>query len=158
MLWEKIGDSYATILRQNYFVKFEIEAHKRFAKGLTADGLSELWMKGLKEQFGASIDIDPIFAYEWSYIPHIVHTPFYCYAYSFGGLLALSLFGRYKKKGKSFVPKIEKILEVGGSEEPDKVLKRVGVDMGSEEFWKEGFGVIDGWVRKLTEGNMGNEG
>jgi len=153
MLWEKMGDSFATILRQNYFAKFEIEAHKKFGEGLTVDELGELWMRGLKEQFGANVEVDPIFAYEWSYISYIFDSPFYSYAYSFGELLSLSLFGRYRKEGKSFGLEIEKILEAGGSEDPDKVLKRVGVDMRSEKFWRQGFEVIKRWQEKLEEEN-----
>ncbi len=153
MLWKKMGDAFAAILRQNYFTKFEVEAHERFSKGLTVEELGGLWMKGLREQFGNSVEIDPIFAYEWGYVSHLFDNPFYCYAYSFGELLSLSLFGRYKKEGKSFIPEIERILEAGGSEEPDKVLKRVGVDMRSEEFWRQGFEVIKGWQEKLEEKN-----
>jgi len=151
MLWKKMGDSFASILRQNYFTKFEIEVHGKFSKGLRVEEVGKLWMEGLKEQFGGSVEIDPVFTYEWSYVSHLFKSPFYCYSYSFGELLSLSLFGRYKKEGKSFVPEIEKILEAGGSENPDKILKRVGIDMRSEDFWRQGFEVIRGWQEKLEE-------
>lgn len=151
MLWEKISDSYATVLRQNYFVKFELELHEKMKKGLGIKETGELWLEGLKEQFGKKIEVDPMFAYEWSYIPHIVSTPFYCYSYSFGELLSLSLYDRYKKEGQSFVPKIERILETGGSEDPEKVLKRVGIEMKDESFWELGFDVIEGWIEKLSQ-------
>ena len=48
-------------------------------------------MAKLKNQYGDSIEIAPEFQYEWVSIPHIYNTPFYCYAYSFGQLLVLSL-------------------------------------------------------------------
>lgn len=149
MLSDRLADSYATILRQNYFVKFEIEAHKKIQEGITAKELSELWLKTLKEQFEDSIDIDQSFKYEWCYIPHIVETPFYCYSYSFGLLLSLSLYAQYKKMGHSFVPKIEKILSYGGSENPQKVLKEIGIDMNSEKFWQSSFEIIKEWQTQL---------
>jgi oligoendopeptidase F len=142
MLWEKIADSYATILRQNYFVMFEIEAHKMVARGTTAKELCDLYLKNLREQFGKSVMVEPIFKYEWLYISHIFESPFYCYAYNFGELLSLSLYARYKKEGKSFVAKIEKILAAGGSRDPKEVLEDVGIDMESEEFWRGGFRVV----------------
>jgi oligoendopeptidase F len=149
MLWEKISDSYATILRQNYFVMFENEAHKMVAEGTTAEKLSEVYLNNLKEQFGKSMIVPSIFKYEWLYISHIFETPFYCYAYNFGELLSLSLFSRYKSEGKEFVARIEKILEAGGSKDPTKVLLDVGVDIASSDFWRGGFRIIEGWQKQL---------
>jgi oligoendopeptidase F len=149
MLWEKIGDSYATILRQNYFVLFEKEAHEKIAEGITVEGLSEIYLKNLKEQFGNSVIVDRIFRYEWTYISHIFSTPFYCYAYNFGELLALSLFGKYKKEGPNFIPKIEKILAAGGSEDPVEILTKAGFEVTKEEFWQESFKIVKDWTKQL---------
>ena len=149
MLAGKIADSFASILRQNYFVIFEIKAHEAVTKGTTAEELSELWMETLKEEFGDSLQIDPMFRYEWLYVSHIFERPFYCYAYNFGELLSLSLYARYKVEGKDFVDKIKEILKSGGSEEPAKVLAKIGIDIESEKFWKDGFEIIRSWQRQL---------
>jgi len=149
LIAEKLADSYATISRQNYFVKFEIAAHDAIPKGAGVDDIQKLWLDGLKEQFGSSVEVDDSFQYEWSYIPHIVHTPFYCYAYNFGELLSLSLYARYKAEGKSFIPKIEAILAAGGSREPKQVLAEVGIDYEDAEFWRGGFEIIRGWLKEL---------
>ncbi|MGH1567787.1 MAG: M3 family oligoendopeptidase, partial [Nitrosopumilus sp.] len=102
MLSEKIDDLYATILRQSFFTIFEVDAHKQIGEGTTIDEISKTYLNNLKVQFGNSLSLSDDFAIEWSCIPHFYHTPFYCYAYSFGNLLALSLFQRYKKEGKDF--------------------------------------------------------
>lgn len=149
MLSEKLAGSFATVLRQSYFVKFEILAHEAIQKGVTAEELSDIYFSTLQEQFGDAVDIDPIFRYEWAYIPHIVHTPFYCYAYNFGELLSLALYARYKKEGSNFVPKIERILESGGSKSPREILSDVGIDMCSREFWQGSFDIIKEWQKKL---------
>lgn len=149
MLVDKLGNSFATILRQTYMVKFELKAHELISKGTTAAELSAEWLKLLKEQFGAGVEVPDIFKNEWAAIPHIVQSPFYCYAYSFGELLSLALYARYKKEGQSFVPKIEKILAAGGSEDPDKVLKEVGIDMTDPNFWQGSFEIIKGWMKEL---------
>jgi oligoendopeptidase F len=154
MLVEKIADSYATIMRQSYFIDFEIKAHETVQEGISADELSKLWLSTLEDQFGESVFVDKVFGSEWSYIPHIVETPFYCYAYSFGELLSYSLFSRYKKEGKSFVPKIEKILTAGGSEDPGLILKNVGIDIESEQFWQEGFELIKEWSSRLSDNDF----
>jgi oligoendopeptidase F len=149
MLSEKIGDSYATILRQNYFVMFEKKAHEMIAKGTTAEELCKEYWENLKEQFGNSVKLDKVFRYEWLYISHIYESPFYCYAYNFGELLSLSLFAKYKEEGKPFATKIEEVLASGGSMDPAKVLKMVDVDMNDENFWRGGFELIRGWQTQL---------
>lgn len=151
MLADKMADSYATIMRQAYFVEFEIAAHNEIIKGITAEQLSDIYLNKLKEQFGSSVSLDSLYRYEWSRIPHIFETPFYCYAYNFGELLSMALFARYKKEGSSFVPAIEKVLAYGGSENPDKVLKEIGVDMSSKKFWQGSFEIVKEWQKKLEK-------
>jgi len=119
------------------------------SQGATAKEISELYYKNLKEQFGKSVEVAPIFKYEWLYISHIFESPFYCYAYNFGELLSLSLFGQYKQKGKEFVRKIEKVLETGGAKDPTKILAEIGVEIESKEFWRAGMRIIEGWQNEL---------
>lgn len=149
LLMERMNEAYATILRQNYFIEFEIRAHEAVKKGIDSEGLSDLYWETLKEQFGTSVEIPKVFRYEWSYIPHMVNTPFYCYAYNFGELLSYALYEKYKEEGKSFIPKIEKILEAGGAEDPDKILKRVGIDMRDRRFWRKSWEVVERWGKEL---------
>jgi len=151
LIAEKVADSYATICRQTFFVKFEIAAHEAIPQGAGPADLEKLWLETLQTQFGASVVVDEVFKNEWSYIPHIVHTPFYCYAYSFGELLSLSLYSRYKKEGQSFVPKVEAILRAGGSREPHLVLQELGIDMTDADFWRGGFEIIKDWVAELAK-------
>jgi oligoendopeptidase F len=149
LLSDKLADSYATICRQNFIVKFEISAHDAIQKGVEQKDLSKLWLDNLKEQFGDSVQVDDLFQYEWSYIPHIIHTPFYCYAYNFGELLSMALYARYKQEGESCVPAIEYILKAGGAQDPKLVLQEVGIDMGSADFWQGSFELINKWQNEL---------
>jgi len=150
MLSEKIDDLYATILRQSFFTIFEVDAHKQIGGGSTVNEISKTYLQNLKTQFGNSVDLSEDFAIEWSCIPHFYHTPFYCYAYSFGNLLALSLFRRYKKEGKDFVPSYTDILAAGGSKKPEKLLAEHGFDIRSPKFWQEGFDYIKDQVKALS--------
>ena len=150
MLSEKIDDLYATILRQSFFTIFEVDAHKQIGDGTTVDELSKTYMKNLEMQFGDSVSLSEDFGVEWSCIPHFYHTPFYCYAYSFGNLLALSLFQRYKKEGKDFVPAYISILAAGGSKKPENLLSEYGFDIRSPKFWQEGFDYVQDQVKVLS--------
>jgi len=150
MLSEKIDDLYATILRQSFFTIFEVDAHKQIGDGTTVDEISKTYLQNLKMQFGNSVGLSEDFAIEWSCIPHFYHTPFYCYAYSFGNLLAVSLFQRYKKEGKDFVPSYIDILAAGGSKKPEKLLAEHGFDIRSPKFWQEGFDYVRDQVKALS--------
>ena len=150
VLTRMLDSQYASITRQGYFVIFEKEAHKRIAEGATVEDLNKLYLENLKEQFG-NMKIDEIFQHEWKYIPHIYHTPFYCYAYSFGNLLVLALYRMYEEQGKDFIPKYLKILSYGGSESPEKILKEIGIDINKEEFWEKGFDIIREEIEKLKK-------
>ncbi len=153
MLSEKIDDLYATIMRQSFFTIFEKDAHEQIGQGTTIDEISKTYLKNLKEQFGSSVVLSDDFAIEWSCIPHFYHTPFYCYAYSFGNLLALSLFQRYKKEGNEFASHYIDILAAGGSKKPETLLDEHGLDIRSPKFWQEGFDYIKTQVKELESLN-----
>lgn len=146
---EHIDDLYSTVGRQAYFTIFEIAAHQKIGDGATVQDTSVEYMKILKEQFGASLLLTPDFGVEWTCIPHFYHSPFYCYSYSFGNLLALSLFQRYRKEGKTFVPTYVQVLSAGGTKKPEKLLKEHGIDISSERFWQEGFEYIKNQIQRL---------
>jgi len=151
LLSHKLDELYATISRQNYFVRFEMKAHNKIPEGITEGELSGIYLNNLKDEFGSAIKIPENFSYEWSYIPHIFFTPFYCYAYNFGELLSLSLYSRYKKEGRGFIHVIEKILSSGGSRNPGKLLLEVGIDINKRTFWDNGFKIIEGFIDKFKE-------
>jgi oligoendopeptidase F len=151
ILVEHIDDLYATVGRQAYFTIFEIDAHKKIGESATVQEISDVYMKNLKEQFGTSLVTSPDFAVEWTCIPHFFHSPFYCYSYSFGNLLSLSLFQRYREEGKSFAPTYVKILSAGGAKKPEELLEEYGIDITSEKFWQEGFEYIKNQTRRLEK-------
>ena len=149
MLFTKIEDLYASIIRQAGFVRFEQKAHKMMEEGKTIDEMSAVYLADLKKQLGPKVAVDDIFAHEWCYIPHIFYTPFYCYAYAFGNLLTLALWEMYKEKGESFVPRIIDLLSHGGSEAPLVITRAVGVDITSEAFWQKGFDAVERIIKEL---------
>ena len=43
-----------------------------------------MWQSNMQEMFGDSLELGEDHANWWLYIPHIINTPFYVYAYAFG--------------------------------------------------------------------------
>lgn len=151
ILMRQIDDAYATIQRQASFALFEREAHDMVLKDARVDDLADAYLKNLADQFGKSVKVNDIFRWEWVAIPHIYHTPFYVYAYTFGQLLVLSLYQQFKQEGDSFKPKLIKILETGGSQAPVEMLKDAGVDVRKPAFWQGGYDVVGGLIKQLKK-------
>ena len=76
----------------------------------------------------------------WSYVPHFINTPGYVYAYAYGQLLALSVYGRYLQEGPSFAPEYLELLAAGGSRAPEELGAMVGIDLADPGFWDAGPG------------------
>jgi len=151
LLFRQMDDSFATILRQNYFSMFEKEAHDMIAKGAQVNDLADAYLKNLKSEFGDAVDLADEFRWEWVMIPHFYNVPFYVYAYAFGQLLVLSLYKQYKEEGDSFKPRYMDILAAGGSIAPVILLKNAGVDVTTAEFWQGGYDVVDDMVTELEK-------
>ena len=149
LLASAVGDAYATVLRQAYFVEFERRAHQAIADGRSPEDLNGIYRQLLDEQFGDSVEIAEEFSSEWVMIPHIYQTPFYCYAYSFGQLLVLALYRRFQEEGEAFKPGYLRLLEHGGSARPTAILEEAGVDIRDAEFWRGGFEVVEGMIDEL---------
>jgi oligoendopeptidase F len=152
LLAKYVDDSYASILRQAYFVLFERDAHRLVGEGSpTADEIAERYIDNLRDQFGSSVSVPDEFRWEWLTVPHIYDVPFYCYAYTFGHLLVLALYKEFEREGKAFIPKYRRILECGGSKAPLAILDEAGFDVRDKSFWQGGFDVISGMVDELEK-------
>ena len=149
LLMYSLDHYYASILRQAYFVIFEEIAHKKITQGVTKKELDDEYYKLLEEQFG-EMEIPDLFKHEWNYIPHIHHTPFYCYAYSFGNLLVLALYAEYEKNS-AFKENIKQILKAGASKDTIQILQDAGVSPQRKEFWEEAFKIIKKEIEEFKE-------
>jgi oligoendopeptidase F len=150
LLCARIEDTIATVFRQNVLTRFEMAAHARRRQGpLTADELGELWWAENAKLYGDAVEMIPAYRWGWSYIPHFVHSRFYCYAYVFGELLVLALYQRYREQGATFVPQYLELLAAGGSEAPDVLLGRLGFAIDEPSFWERGFAVLRDLLAEL---------
>jgi oligoendopeptidase F len=149
LLFRQVDDAYATVIRQAQFALFERQAHDMVQQGATVDDLSGAYLDNLRHQFGDAVEVSDEFRWEWVSIPHIYHTPFYVYAYTFGQLLVLSLYQQFKVEGEAFKPRYLSLLSAGGSKSPEKILSDAGVNMHGASFWQGGFDVIRGLIEQL---------
>jgi oligoendopeptidase F len=141
----KLEEAFATVFRQVAMTRFEESLHAaRRAEGeLALERINELWMAANRPMFGDAVELGDDYAWWWLYIPHFVHSPFYCYAYAFGELLVLSLLRRYDAEGAAFVERYRELLAAGGSEAPAELLARIGLDVRDARFWDGGLSLLE---------------
>lgn len=153
LLCGKLEDIFATVFRQVVMTRFEERLHNERRKSgeLEADTISTLWVETNREMFGKSVTLTRNYNLWWMYIPHFIHSPFYCYAYSFGELLVLSLYRNYRENGERFVPKYIELLSAGGSESPEKLVARIGEDITDPGFWETGLELIRDMVSEAKD-------
>lgn len=152
ILASKLEDFFATISRQTMYTLFERDAHLAGSKQrLSANELCEMWINRRHELYGDSVDFLPEEKWFWAVIPHFIHTRFYCYAYTFGALLVLALFNRYEEEGESFIPRYRDLLAAGGSDWPETLVQKMGLDIRTEAFWQGGFAVIESLLREFHD-------
>ncbi|MCE9597024.1 MAG: M3 family oligoendopeptidase [Spirochaetia bacterium] len=141
----------ATVFRQTVLTRFEEAAHAEREKGrVSADKLCELWLSENSKLYGNAVRMVDAYKWGWAYIPHFVHTPFYCYAYSFGQLMVLALYEEYMKRGEEFKRDYLRLLSLGGSLPPAQLIREtVGLDIEREDFWLQALAFIDRMMKRI---------
>jgi oligoendopeptidase F len=144
LLAENIEGSIATVFRQVAMNRFEDLAHtaRREEGELSLDRIGELWAESQEEMLGDAVEVTEGYRGWWSYVPHFIGTPGYVYAYAYGQLLALSVYGRYLAEGESFVPKYLELLSAGGSRSPEELAAIAGLDLTDPGFWRAGLDLV----------------
>ena len=144
LLCGKLEDAFATMFRQVVLTRFEQKLHtaRRGEGELPSDRIDALWMEANRPMHGDAVALTEDYACWWMYIPHFIHSPFYCYAYAFGELFVLALYQQYHEQGGTFIPRYFELLESGGSESPAALLSRLGVDVNNPGFYQGGLRIL----------------
>lgn len=148
LLSESVEGQIATIFRQIAMNQFEDRVHtaRRTEGELSVERFGEIWTETQVELLGDSVEVTEGYASWWSYVPHFIGSPGYVYAYSYGQLLALSVYRLYEERGDEIVPGYLEMLTAGGSKSPEELGKLVGVDLTDPSFWDNGLDLVAGQV------------
>lgn len=154
LIFNRLDDIFSTIFRQVSYVLFEKRCHESFQKNepLTYDDFNLMWAEETSKFFGQNINLDKdLIKHGWSSIPHIFHTPFYCYTYAFGNIISLNLYQTYKKSENKneFIEKYHQLLSAGGSDTPENLLNSIFGIKFDENFYKLAFENIEELLQKL---------
>ena len=145
LLAESIEGSIATVFRQIAMNRFEdlVHTERRETGELGLERFNALWGESQEELLGDAVEVTEGYRSWWSYVPHFISTPGYVYAYAYGQLLALAVYGRYEETGPEFVPAYLELLGAGGSRSPEELGAIVGVDLADPGFWDRGLDLVE---------------
>jgi len=139
MLDEYLTGAAVTILDITVRFEFEKAFHDERQKGeVSVQRLKELMTAAQKRIFGDALEPggeDPLF---WASKLHFYMTgvSFYNFPYTFGFLMAATLFTKFKSEGADFLPKYETFLRLTGSDTAEGVARKsLGADLGDPAFW-----------------------
>ena len=105
LLGYSLDGAVGAVFRQVAMNRFEDRVHteRRESGELSVDDFAAAWVDTQTDLLGDSVELSDGYSSWWSYVPHFIATPGYVYAYSYGHLLALSVYSRYEQEGEGFV-------------------------------------------------------
>jgi oligoendopeptidase F len=123
-------------------VFFEQSMYDAIKRGKFLDGetVAKLWVAARDMIYGDSIDWLGVMKWEWTMKVHyyLPNYRFYNYPYVYAQLFVFALYRLYKEQGKSFVPKLKRLLAAGSSKSPRELAAELGFDITKEAFWEKG--------------------
>lgn len=134
LLQQAIDDIMGTFYRQVLFAAYEYEAHNMAENDgpITHESLSKIMQDLYLHFYGIDISKEPGTSYEWAYIPHLFHTPFYVYQYATSFAASLKMYELVKEDPKNIQLHIQ-LLASGGSDWPLNQTAQSGIDLTSKE-------------------------
>jgi len=142
LMMQKLGDEISTIIRQIAAYNFETELHSEYRKNkyLSKEEIGKIFKRNMKNYLGENVDCSWCDNW-WIYWSHF-RNRFYVYSYASGLLISKAL-QRKVRKDKKFINEVKKFLAAGTSKKPEEIFNEMGINIYSEEFWKEGLNEIN---------------
>ena len=154
MLAQKMEEVLSTVVRQIAFFNYEKEVHERRKEGeLSVEDFNEIFSRTQQDSLGPAFDLDADYGMQWSYIGHMIHTPFYVYSYAFGDCLVNALYQKYveAEDKEEFEERFLDILKAGGTKHHSELLEPLGIDLTDPAFWENAMTVIEKDLDRLEE-------
>lgn len=157
LLFDKVNSMLNTVVRQISFYDFEKRTHGQYKETnktpLSKEDFMRHWNDVAKESFGPAMKVEESYGAVFGFIPHIVKTPFYVYAYAFGDSLVNALWQVYEdstpEKQAEFKDKYFDMLAMGGVYKGEDLKRDFGLDIADPAFWNKGLDMIEGMMDEL---------
>lgn len=140
----------STLFRQTMFSEFEDYAHKLVENNqpISKEILKNEYSRLNKVYHGSVVKHCKEITYEWLRIPHF-YRAYYVYKYATGITSAICIASRILKGENP--DKMLEFLSSGGSDYPNEILKKIGVDLTTDEPYNEVFGEMQWAINELKK-------
>ena len=135
LLQHAVDSIVGTFYTQVLFADYELQAHRLVEQGqpVTAEVLSSIYQKLLKDYYGDAVTPDELYQYTWTRIPHFYNTPYYVFQYatcfaSSARLVKDMTTGDAAKRAAA-TERYLTLLKSGGNDYPMEQLRKAGVDL-----------------------------
>ncbi len=150
-LHDRINGEISTIFRQVACFNFELDLHRHIrTKGFaSAQEIGSLLNGHMSKYLGKTVRLTPEdgnFFVSWSHIRNY----FYVYSYAYGALVSRALFASYKKDS-AFIARVKDFLKAGGSQSPEDIYRKAGIDIDNPDFFKSGLQSIADDITELEK-------
>jgi oligoendopeptidase F len=152
LLLHQIETIRGTVYNQVLFAEFEqrVHAHAEAGGALTATWLSEL-MDGLyRRYYGDAFEMHPLFAVNWSRIPHFYRS-FYVYQYATGLSAAALISRRILDRIDGALDRYLAFLRSGNSKYSIELLQEAGVDFTTAEPFEAVAALMDALLDEVEQ-------
>jgi oligoendopeptidase F len=131
-LGQQMEQFRSTFFRQTMFAEFELRIHDlaEAGEGISGERFTALYLELLRKYHGAGMEIDPLYAIEWAYIPHFYRT-FYVFQYATSISGAVFFAQSVLRGGAAERERYLDALRAGGSDYPVDILRHAGLDMST---------------------------
>ena len=143
-----------TFYTQVLFADFELAAHVRVEQdeAITADVLSGMYRERFEAFYGDAADLEDLTSIMWARVPHLYNMPYYVYQYATCFASAASLMREMTgaEAGRSAArERYLALLGAGGSDQPMRLLRQAGIDLGEPATVQAVIDQMDGLVTRL---------
>jgi len=141
LLDEKCTKIMGTMFRQTEFSKFENYCYDTIFNGgqLTRETLIAKWRECRFLPYESVVDMSNFTDLTWQGLWHFFALSYYVWQYSFAFMIAQYFAGNILSKQKDAVSKYFDFISTSGCEYPLDLMKRLGADITSKDFYENAF-------------------
>jgi oligoendopeptidase F len=129
-----------TFFRQTMFAEFELSLYEAVERGeaLSGERISNMYGEILRRYHGHDagvVNIDELYTNEWMFVPHFYFN-MYVFQYATSQTAGTALYEKIVEQGEPAVENFKNLLRAGGSDYPNELLLRAGVDLATPEPYR----------------------